>query len=216
MAFVKHGKFIVFEGGEGAGKSTQARLLCEAIAERGADVVSTREPGGTQGAETIRQMLLHPPGEGWGAKAEALLFAAARSDHVEKLIRPSLERGAWVVCDRFIDSSRAYQGTAGELGDDVVNTLHAIGSDGLVPDLTIVLTASTKATADRLLARDGKASDVIGGRPAQYHHAVNKAFLDFASQDPDRFVVIDANGSIDEVQARVMQALDPVITSFLS
>ncbi|MEE4289297.1 MAG: dTMP kinase, partial [Erythrobacter sp.] len=113
------GCFVAFEGGEGAGKSTQARLLAEALRARGASVDVTREPGGTPGAEAIRALLLTPPeGASWGAEAEALLFAAARADHVARRIRPALEAGRWVVCDRFVDSSRAYQGGAGGLGDD--------------------------------------------------------------------------------------------------
>ena len=131
------GKFIAFEGGEGAGKSTQARLLAEALRARGLEVVVTREPGGTPGAEAIRALLLGTEGEGWNARAEALLFAAARSDHVERLILPALARGAWVVCDRFVDSSRAYQGGAGGLSDAEVRDLHRIGSGGLLPDLDL-------------------------------------------------------------------------------
>ena len=124
------GRFIAFEGGEGAGKSTQAKLLAEALRERGIEVLLTREPGGTPGAEAIRELLLHPPGEGWAPAAEALLFAAARSDHVERAIDPALERGAWVVCDRFVDSSRAYQGGGGGLSDADVLALHQVGSHG--------------------------------------------------------------------------------------
>src|SRR3990167_1646248 len=104
------GRFIALEGGEGTGKSTQSRLLADALAQRGITVELTREPGGTPGAEAIRSLLLHPPGEGWGAEAEALLFAAARADHVARRIRPALKAGRWIVCDRFVDSSRAYQG----------------------------------------------------------------------------------------------------------
>ena len=107
------GKFIAFEGGEGTGKSTQAKLLAEYLHGRGIACRLTREPGGTEGAEAIRELLLHPPGEGWGPRAEALLFAAARSDHVEKLIRPAVQSGEWVISDRYLDSSRAYQGGAG-------------------------------------------------------------------------------------------------------
>ena len=125
------GRFIAFEGGEGAGKSTQARLLADALRARGLTVIVTREPGGTARAEAIRSLLLAPPGEGWPPQAEALLFAAARADHVAHLIRPALARGDWVICDRFVDSSRAYQGGAGGLGDTAITALHAFGSDGL-------------------------------------------------------------------------------------
>ena len=133
------GRFFAFEGGEGTGKSTQARLLADALRKIGKSVTVTREPGGTDGAEAIRNLLLHPPGEGWGPQAEALLFAAARSDHVLRLIRPALAAGTWVISDRFVDSSRAYQGGAGGLGDPAICELHKFGSDGLRPDMTILL-----------------------------------------------------------------------------
>ena len=150
------GTFIAFEGGEGMGKSTQARLLAEHL----------REPGGTPGAEAIRALLLAPPGEGWTLEAEALLFAAARADHVARRISPALDAGTWVVCDRFLDSSRAYQGMAGGLGDGCVTALHDIGSAGLLPDLTIVIDVPPADVAARLVQRDGATSDAIGGRAA--------------------------------------------------
>ena len=205
------GKFIALEGGEGMGKSTQGRLLANALRERGFSVELTREPGGTPGAEAIRGLLLDPPGAGWGPQAEALLFAAARSDHVARLIRPAIERGAWVVCDRYLDSSRAYQGAAGELGDEQVRALHEIGSDGLLPDMTLVMTADEADVSTRLQHRDGGAADAIGGRDADYHAAVNEAFTAFARAEPERFSLIDGNGSIEEVHSRIMQAIDPLI-----
>lgn len=204
------GKFIAFEGGEGAGKSTQARRLADALAERGLSCVMTREPGGTPGAEAIRELLLHPPGEGWGAEAEALLFAAARSDHVARLIRPALERDQWVICDRFVDSSRAYQGAAGSLGDEAVRALHGIGSGGLLPDLTIILSASDDQVAARLKERDGDSADAIGGRDQEYHRRVSGAFLRFAEAEPRRFVLIDGSGGVDAVHARVLAAVEPL------
>ncbi|MGE5953389.1 MAG: dTMP kinase [Qipengyuania vulgaris] len=210
---MSRGKFIAFEGGEGMGKSTQARLLQSSLAERGIDVILTREPGGTAGAEAIREMLLHPPGEGWGAEAEALLFAAARADHVHRLIRPSLDAGKWVICDRFVDSSRAYQGYAGELGDEKVRALHDIGSRGLLPDLTIVIGADSEEVGKRLRARDGDASDAIGGRDEDYHANVNKAFEAFAKAEPARFAHVDGSGSVEEVQALVMAAISPLLES---
>lgn len=205
------GKFIALEGGEGMGKSTQGRLLADALRVRGLSVELTREPGGTPGAEAIRNLLLHPPGEGWGPQAEALLFAAARSDHVARLITPAVERGAWVICDRFLDSSRAYQGIAGELGDEKVKQLHAIGSDGLLPDLTLVIEASGHDVSDRLRQRDGDTSDAIGGRDADYHARVNRAFSDFAEAEPERFALIDGNGTIEEVHTRVLEAVAPLL-----
>ncbi|MBX7457374.1 dTMP kinase [Qipengyuania sp. 1NDH17] len=210
---MSRGKFIAFEGGEGMGKSTQARLLQSSLAERGIEAVLTREPGGTPGAEAIREMLLHPPGEGWGAEAEALLFAAARADHVHRLIGPSLGAGKWVICDRFVDSSRAYQGYAGELGDEKVRALHEIGSRGLLPDLTIVIGADSEEVGKRLRARDGDNSDAIGGRDEEYHTSVNAAFDAFAQAEPVRFARVEGTGSVEEVQARVMTAVSALIGS---
>lgn len=210
---MSRGKFIALEGGEGAGKSTQARLLADALEARGITVVSTREPGGTPGAEAIRSLLLDPPGQGWGAEAEALLFAAARSDHVAKLIRPALERGDWVLSDRFVDSSRAYQGGAGALGDEAIVTLHEIGSQGLRPDLTLLIEADDARVAERLAVRDGDQSDAIGGRDGDYHRAVAAAFRRYAEADPQGFAVIDGSGSPEEVQQRIMQALNPLLGS---
>jgi len=201
------GRFIALEGGEGVGKSTQGRMLAEALRARGIDVVTTREPGGTAGAETIRAMLLSTEGDGWGARAEALLFAAARADHVEKLILPAVARGAWVVCDRYVDSSRAYQGGGGGLSDNDVMTLHRIGSAGLLPDLTVLLAVRPEVSAERLALRDGGAADRIGGRGADYHARVAAAFRAFAEAEPGRFAVVDAEGSPDEVHGRVMAAL---------
>lgn len=211
------GKFIAFEGGEGAGKSTQAKLLANALSKRGIACDLTREPGGTAGAEAIRNLLLNPPAapndEGWGARAEALLFAAARADHVEKRIRPALNAGTWVLSDRFVDSSRAYQGGAGELGDDTILALHEIGSEGLRPDLTILIEADTEHVAQRLAARDGDDSDAIGGRDAAYHAAVAAAFRKYAEDDPARFAVIDGTGSVDDVHARILVAITPLLES---
>lgn len=202
------GRFIAFEGGEGAGKSTQARMLAETLRARGHTVVVTREPGGTPGAEAIRLLLLAPPGEaGWPAQAEALLFAAARADHVAHLIRPALARGEWVICDRFVDSSRAYQGGAGGLGDEAILALHAFGSDGLRPDRVILLEGSEDALAERLAAR-GNAADAIEGRSSDYHRAVAAAFRSLAQADPHGFARIDAVGTPEDVHARILAALD--------
>jgi len=185
------GRFIAFEGGEGAGKSTQAHLLAEALRRRGVEVIVTREPGGTAGAEAIRALLLSTEGEGWGARAEALLFAAARADHVERLIRPALARGGWVICDRFLDSSRAYQ-----------------GGGGLLPDLTLLLELPADEAERRLTLRDTNGADRIGGRAAAYHARVAGAFRRFAEEEPTRFVRIDAAGSPEAVHDRIVAALD--------
>ncbi|MGV2496347.1 dTMP kinase [Pelagerythrobacter aerophilus] len=205
------GRFIAFEGGEGTGKSTQAKMLADTLAARGIDVELTREPGGTPGAEAIRGLLLDPPGEGWGARAEALLFAAARADHVARRIRPALEEGRWVVCDRFVDSSRAYQGSAGGLGDDAVRALHDIGSGGLHPDLAVLINVAPDVAATRLAARDAGRSDAIGGRDAAYHAEVAEAFRRFADADPAAFAVVEGAGTPQEVHARVLKMVEPLL-----
>lgn len=205
------GRFIVFEGGEGAGKSTQARLLAEALEARGHSAVLTREPGGTPGAEAIRGLLLDPASTDWNPRAEALLFAAARSDHVTRLIRPALAQGRWVICDRFLDSSRAYQGGAGGLSDVEVCELHRIGSGGLLPDVTVLIEVSPEVAATRLAARDAGAADRIGGRDADYHARVGQAFAAFAETEPARFRRIDGDGDAASVHAHVLAALTDLI-----
>jgi len=207
---VKRGRFITLEGGEGAGKSTQARLLAQALATRGIPVTLTREPGGTRGAEAIRTLLLDP-GQDWSPRVDAMLFAAARGDHVAKLIEPALADGEWVVCDRYVDSSRAYQAghstVEGTLEDGDVMALHGIGSQGLMPDITFLLEAESEAVQARLLARDGNDSDRIGGRDAAYHATVAARFRELAASDPGRIVRVDASGSVEDVHARIMQAM---------
>lgn len=203
--------FLSFEGIDGSGKSTQARLLAAALEGRGIACVVTREPGGTAGAEAIRGLLLETEGEGWNPRAEALLFAAARSDHVEQLIRPALERGQWVISDRFVDSSRAYQGGAGGLSDAEVLDLHRIGSQGLLPDLTLLIEVSPEVASARTSARDGESADRIGGRDSAYHAQVAAAFASFAAAEPARFARIDGNRSAEAVHSAVVQALDRLV-----
>ena len=205
------GKFIAFEGGEGAGKSTQAQLLADALAVRGITCTLTREPGGTAGAEAIRGLLLSAEGEGWRPRAEALLFAAARSDHVERLIEPALAQGDWVICDRFVDSSRAYQGGAGGLRDDDVLDLHELGSGGLLPDLTVLIELAPANAAARATARDGAAADRIGGRDAAYHAQVAATFAQLAQDEPWRFLRIDGHGAASAVHALVIAGLRPLL-----
>ncbi|MFT4054247.1 MAG: dTMP kinase [Novosphingobium sp.] len=210
------GRFIALEGGEGAGKSTQAQLLAEALRARGLEVVTTREPGGTPGAEAIRTLLLNgvegDGGESWNSRAEALLFAAARSDHVHRVIRPALARGAWVICDRYLDSSRAYQGGGGGLSDSEIGTLHAIGSDGLLPDLTLLIEVAPALVVQRLALRDIDGSDRIGGRDAFYHARVAGAFSTFAEAEPDRFARINGDGDPAATHGMVLAALAPLLT----
>ena len=208
---MKSGYFISLEGGEGAGKSTQAELLREALEARGLDIVTTREPGGTAGAEAIRELLLHPPGEGWGAKAEALLFAAARADHVSRLIEPALSAGKWVICDRFIDSSRAYQGGAGGLGDEQILALHRIGSGGMLPDVSFLLDAGVEECAARLARRGADQDDAIESRAAAYHRSVEEAFRAIADAEPGRVRRIASSGSVADTHQAIMDALAPML-----
>jgi dTMP kinase len=202
------GRFISLEGGEGVGKSTQARALAAALRERGLEVVETREPGGSAGAEAIRALLLDGPADRWGARAEALLFAAARADHVDKTIRPALARGAWVVCDRFLDSSIAYQGGADGLGAETIRVLHRIGSDGLLPDRTVLLTLPEPLAIAREADRDAGRPDRFGARAAEYHRRVARAFALLAEDEPERWRIVDADGSPDAVTARLLATLD--------
>ncbi|HEX8364729.1 MAG TPA: dTMP kinase, partial [Allosphingosinicella sp.] len=156
------GRFISLEGGEGAGKSTQLRRLAAALRERGIEVVETREPGGSPGAEAIRALLLQGDEQRWTPEAEALLFAAARADHVAKTIRPALAAGKWVLADRFLDSSIAYQGGAGGLGFERIRALHDFGSNGFLPHLTLLLTLNAEEAAARAGRRDASGADRIG------------------------------------------------------
>lgn len=201
------GCFITLEGGEGVGKSTQLRALAEALGTLGHEVVTTREPGGSEGAEAIRALLMQGGEERWSARAEALLFAAARADHLEKLILPALERGAWVLCDRFLDSSRAYQGGAGGLSDEDVMTLHRIGSAAILPDRTLVLTLPVREAEARAAVRDGVNVDRFGAKNAAYHQRVVSSFADFAKADPARFRLINASGASADVTARLLDAI---------
>ena len=199
------GRFIALEGGEGVGKSTQARALAEALRERGLDVVMTREPGGSDGAERIRELLLSGSEDRWGPQAEALLFAAARADHVEKTIRPAIEKGQWVLSDRFVDSSLAYQGGGGGLGIEAVRTVNAFGIGDSFPDRTLVLIHEDGN--DRARARDKNESDRIGGRPDDYHRKVEAAFHIIAAEEPERVKLVDASGSPEEVTQRLLEAV---------
>ena len=205
------GRFISLEGGEGAGKSTQLKALAGALRGRGLDVVETREPGGSPGAEAIRRLLLEGGEDRWTPEAEALLFAAARADHVARTIRPALARGAWVLSDRFLDSSLAYQGAAAGVGIESVRKLHEIGSHGFLPDRTLLLELPPETVAERLSVRDPAGSDRIGGRGDEFHRRVARAFAELAEREPERFRRIDSSGSADEVTARLLVAVEDLL-----
>jgi dTMP kinase len=201
----ERGKFISLEGGEGVGKSTQVKALAQALRERGVDLLVTREPGGSDGAERIRELLLTGEEDRWGAQAEALLFAAARTDHVDKVIRPAILAGKWVLSDRFVDSSLAYQGGAGELGIEAVRSINAFGINEWFPDRTLVLALAEGGARAR--ARDNEESDRIGGRPEGYHQKVDLAFRLIAAEEPDRIRIVDASGKPEEVTRRLLDAI---------
>lgn len=205
------GRFITLEGGEGVGKSTQAKALAEALRARGLTVVETREPGGSAGAEAIRALLMTGASDRWSVRTEALLFAAARADHVAKTIRPAIDSGQWVICDRFLDSSRAYQGGADGLDDSDLLKLHQIGSEGLLPDRALLLALAGDAGNERALARDQGASDRFGARSSDYHARVAAAFQRIADGEPDRFRRVDADGDPDQVTQRLLTAIEDLL-----
>lgn len=202
------GYFIAFEGGEGAGKSTQEARLAASLAARGLSVVRTREPGGTPAGEQIRHVLLSPEFEGLDARAEALLFAAARGEHVARIIRPALLRGDIVICDRYIDSSVAYQGFGRELGPTRIRDLNLWATHDLLPNLTVVLDVDPEVGLARFAQRDR-----LEAEPIEYHRAVRAAFLALADEEPDRYLVLDGRQSLDaiadEILERVLASVHP-------
>ena len=201
------GLFVAFEGGDGAGKSTQARALADALRAAGHEVVLTREPGGTPAAEAIRHVVLTPQFAGLDDRAEALLYAASRAEHVARLVRPALERGAVVVTDRYIDSSIAYQGVGRGLGPDVVGEINLWATRGLLPDLTVLLDVDAGAG----LARISSAPDRLEAEPEEFHASVVAAFDALAAGDPDRYLVIPASGDVDEIAAAVLARVEALL-----
>jgi len=206
-----NGHFISFEGGEGVGKSTQVARVGVALRERGHDVIITREPGGTPGAEAIRSLVMDGGVDRWSAAVEVLLFAAARGDHVARVIRPALDGGAWVLCDRFVDSTHAYQGGAGGIPDADITRAHAIGSGGLMPDRTILLRLPPSVGNARATNRDGSAADRFAARDADYARRLARRFDELADAEPVRFRVIDASGSVPAVTDAILMALNDLL-----
>jgi dTMP kinase len=206
---IRHGVFITFEGGEGVGKSTQVRRLAARLAAEGIVVIATREPGGTPTAELLRQVLLDHGTKRLGAAAEAILFAAARIDHIDNLIQPALEAGTWVVCDRFSDSTRAYQGAAGGLDIRFLQSLEHVTLAGLAPDLTFILDLPVETGLARAARRrdpstpaDRFESETIG-----FHAALRQAFLAIAAAEPERCIIVDASAPEDAAAKVVWQAI---------
>lgn len=206
------GLFITFEGGEGAGKSTQIALLAKHLRAGGFDPVITREPGGSPGAEAIRYVILSGNAENYGPAMEALLFAAARADHVDQLIRPALEEGRVVLCDRFIDSSRAYQGVTGNLDSAYMSAVERIAIDGIMPDMTIILDIPAEKGLSRAGKRRGnETADRFEKEDIAVHEARRQAFLTIAEAEPRRCKVIDADRPQDAIASEIASEIDSVL-----
>jgi dTMP kinase len=196
------GLFVCFEGGDGAGKSTQVRLLTEVLEQRGREVLVTRQPGGTPLGAQIRQLVLH--GDHVSARAEALLFAADKAHHVDQLIAPALASGKVVITDRYTDSSIAYQGAGRDLGAGEIRALQHWAVGGLLPDLTIVLDVAPEIGR----ARRGDVHDRLESEADAFHAAVRQGFLDLAAQDPGRYLVVDAALPVEQIHAQVVAAVE--------
>lgn len=198
------GAFFSFEGGEGTGKTTQITLLETMLKKRGFDVVVTREPGGSLGAEIVRKLLLGGAAEKFGAEGEAILFSAARQDHIAQIIRPALIAGKIVLCDRFLDSTRAYQGVAGTISAGFLKGLETVAVGDCMPDLTFLLDIKADQGLERARARrEDAAADRFEREDVALHEARRKAFLDIALADPDRFVVVPADRRIEAIAAEI-------------
>jgi dTMP kinase len=198
------GKFITFEGGEGTGKSTQAAMLALRLESLGLAVQLTREPGGSPGAEIIRHVLLSGAAKPLGAEVEAMLFAAARDDHVQCTILPALQKGKWVICDRFADSTRVYQGILGQVDQRIINVLERVSVGDLAPDLTVILDVPVQLGVDRAkLRRGGATPDRFEAENAQFHQQLRDGYLAIAAKEPDRCVLIDATPAKEAVAKSV-------------
>lgn len=209
VAMPDRGRFITLEGGEGAGKSTQARRLADQLEREGFSVVVTREPGGSPKAEAIRHVILSGRAEPLGPAGEAMLFAAARIDHLDVTIRPALARGDWVICDRFADSTRVYQGALGAVPRSLIDALERVAVGATRPDLTLLLDIPPEIGLARAAARRGAAAaDRFEKADLDDHRKLRAAFLDLAAAEPRRFAVIDATASVDEIAAAIWEAVE--------
>ena len=209
MTGAVRGRFITLEGGEGAGKSVQAKRLEEKLATLGLEVVRTREPGGSPHAEELREAILSGFAAQFGPNGEALLFAAARIDHLDKTILPALARGAWVVSDRFADSTRAYQGVAGDLSPAFVARLEEVAVGANRPDLTLILDIPAQEGLERARARRGtESADRFEAEGLEFHEKLRRAFLDIAAAEPKRCVVVDALKPEEEVAEAIWSAVE--------
>jgi dTMP kinase len=198
------GRFITFEGGEGSGKSTHAKILAERLRAAGIDVVTTREPGGSPGAEIIRHIILSGAAKPLGPETETILFAAARDDHVREVIRPALIDGKWVVCDRFIDSTRVYQGVAGKVDAKLIRGLERVTVGAAMPDLTFIVDVPASVGLARASRRRGRDdADRFEGESVEFHEDLRSAYRDLAEQEPNRIVVVDGRPPRDIVAERI-------------
>ncbi len=200
------GKFITFEGGEGTGKSTQASLLAGRLKGLGIEVVLTREPGGSAGAEVIRHVILSGAAKPLGPDVEAVLFAAARADHLDQVIRPALERGAWVVCDRFVDSTRVYQGALGQVDPRLLRGLERVTIGAAVPDLTVILDIAPEIGLQRARSR-GANADRFENEGQDFHEQLRAAYREIAAREPGRCILIDADAAEEKVAEEVWDAV---------
>jgi dTMP kinase len=208
LAAEARGRFITLEGGEGGGKSTQAALLAEALCGAGIPVLKTREPGGSPGAEAIRSLLVSGTTDRWDPMTEALLVSAARRDHLTRTIWPALESGTWVVCDRFMDSTRVYQGCGGGLESGAIADLYRLVAGDFRPDLTLILDIQVAAGMARAAERAGSAGETRFERMGrEFHERIREGFLDIARGEPERCVVIDAGGDVGSVRAAIWAAV---------
>jgi dTMP kinase len=198
------GRFITFEGGEGSGKSTQIKKLAERLEAARVRTLITREPGGSPGAEIIRHLVLSGMGKLLGAEAETLLFAAARDDHVRTVIQPALSQGSWVLCDRFADSTRVYQGRLGHVSPELLNALQRVTIGDLKPDLTFILDVPVEIGLKRAAARRGDgAPDRFESEGVKFHQELRDGYREIAAAEPDRCVLIDATGDVNMVAATI-------------
>jgi dTMP kinase len=202
------GRFVSFEGGEGSGKSTQIRMLAERLDAAKLRAIVTREPGGSPGAEIIRHLLLSGMGKLLGPDAETLLFAAARDDHVRTVIKPALSQGVWVLCDRFSDSTRAYQGRLGKVAPEIMNAMERVTIGDLKPDLTLILDVPVEVGMQRAAARRGSGvPDRFEAEDVKFHQKLRDAYRQIAADEPKRCILIDANADANTVAASVWAAL---------
>ena len=205
----RRGRFITLEGGEGAGKSTQVRLLVSRLERRGIEVVATREPGGSAKAEALRDVLLSGAAARFGPRGEAILFSAARIDHVDNTIEPALARGAWVVSDRFADSTRAYQGALGKLDRRLILELERVAVANARPDLTIFLDIPPEAGLLRVSnRRNGEPADRFEAEGIEFHAHLRTAFRDIAKEEPQRCAIVDALAPEDDVAAAIWREVE--------